>query len=81
MDSLVINENLLQEAIEKARNERLDLSAMVNDFFRTFIASKPADKKVVKISPFVRNIGARVDLPDNYDAVSDYMDYLENKYK
>ena len=81
MGNIAVNDNLYNQAIQVAANEKDDLVMLVENFLQTYVKNKKADKNVIKVPASVRNIGIPTDVSADYDIIGEYRNHLLNKYQ
>ena len=81
MSTLQIDSVLLHEAEQIAKLHNTDLTQMVESFIRRYIEQTKKSKHSAKITPFVKQLGADLNLPADFDEKEAYRKHLEEKYK
>lgn len=80
MGNIEINDNLYNQAIKIAANEKEDLTKLVENFLYTYIRTKK-EGKIIKVPTAVRNIGIPTNLTADYDVKNEYRNHLKQKYQ
>ena len=77
--TLSLDQEVIKRAKKFAKNNRISLSVLVENYFRFLTEKKyPKDEK---ISPMVRELSGIVKIPDRIDTKEEYVKYLTEKYK
>jgi hypothetical protein len=78
--TLRLNDDVIKRAKEYASSHNISLSKMIESYLDSITKEKEEIGKIT-ITPFVKSLSSKIDLPDDYDYKKEYRDYLEEKYK
>lgn len=76
--TLKLDEGIIEKAKEYAREKKVSLSSLIENYLEKMISDKE-DKK--RITPLVKSLSGIIELPENYDHKKDYTSHLLKKYK
>lgn len=73
---------LNQEIIEKAKNyaseRKVSLSRVIENYLNSLTSHKNDD---LEVSPFVKSLSTKIDIPADYDYKKEYSNDLNEKHK
>ncbi len=76
--TLLLDETIIEQAKNYARDHKETLSGMVEKYF-TFITTKNPDKTKLKISHEIEELSGIIRIPENFDIKKDYRQYRAQK--
>ena len=79
MATIHIDQELLEQATQRAESEGLNINDMIENYIRNLLRS-PAPQKI-RISPFVEELGEDLGLPVDFDEREAYREHLKKKHK
>ena len=79
MATIQIDQELLEQATQRAEAEGLNINDMIENYIRNLLRS-PSPKKI-RISPLVEELGVDLGLPSDFDEREAYREHLEKKHK
>ncbi len=79
MTTIQIDQELLEQATQRAEAEGLNINDMIENYIRNLLRS-PSPKKI-RISPLVEELGVDLGLPVDFDEREAYREHLEKKHK
>lgn len=77
--TLKMDEQVIEQAKLFAREKGSSLSRLVESYLRQLTAKVQDDP--TELSPLVKSMTVKLDLPADFDAREAYRDYLNEKYK
>ncbi len=81
MDSrltLKLKKSVIEQAKVYAAEKKISLSRLIESYLQAITSEERTD---FEISPFVRSMMTKTDIPADYDYKKDYYNYLDEKYK
>lgn len=78
--TLKLNQEVIENAKQYAADKKLSLSRLIENYLNALTPEK-SESNEIRISPFVKSLSSKINLPADYDYKKDKADYLENKYK
>ncbi len=81
MDSkltLKLKKSVIEQAKVYAAEKKISLSRLIESYLQAITSEEKPD---FEISPFVRSMMTKTDIPADYDYKKDYYNYLDEKYK
>ena len=78
--TLKLNQEVIENAKQYAADKKLSLSRLIENYLNALTPEK-SESNEIRISPFVKSLSSKINLPADYDYKKDKVDYLENKYK
>ena len=77
--TLLLDKATIEKAKKFAEANHTSLSRLIENYL-ALLVGRSKDEKEIEISPFVRSLGSKVELPKNFDARKEYRDHLDQKY-
>jgi hypothetical protein len=77
--TLKMDEEVVEQAKVFAREKGTSLSRLVESYLRQLTSKVKDDQS--ELSPLVKSMTVKFDLPADFDAREDYRDFLNEKYK
>jgi len=77
--TLLLNKATIEKAKKYAEANHTSLGRLIENYLAVLVSKSKAEQEI-EISPFVRSLGTKVDLPKKFDARKEYRDHLEKKY-
>jgi len=77
--TLRLNDKVIDRAKSYARNHKISLSKMIENYLDSITKQKVKENKTT-ITPLVESLSGVIDLPSDFNYKSEYHNYLENKY-
>lgn len=77
--TLLLDKATIEKAKKYAEANHTSLGRLIENYLAVLVG-RSKEEHGTEISPFVRNLGSKVDLPKKFDARKDYRDHLEKKY-
>jgi hypothetical protein len=77
--TLLLNKATIEKAKKYAEANHTSLGRLIENYLAVLVGKSKSGQEI-EISPFVRSLGSKVDLPKNFDAKKEYGDHLEKKY-
>lgn len=80
--TLKIEEDVIQQAKTYAARQNRSLSALVENYLKSLtVKESDAQSEEIKISPFVQQMTAGIDLPADQDTKDAYTRFIREKYQ
>jgi len=76
--TLKLNKSVIEQAKRYAAEKKISLSRLVESYLKSITSEETT---AYEISPFVRSMMTKTDIPADYDYKEDYYNYLAEKYK
>lgn len=77
--TLLLDKATIEKAKKYAEANHTSLGRLVENYL-ALLVGRPMDDKEIEISPFVRSLGSKVELPTDFDAKKEYREHLDKKY-
>jgi hypothetical protein len=77
--TLLLNKATIEKAKKYAEANQTSLGRLIENYLAVLVGRSKSEQEI-EISPFVRSLGSKVELPKNFDAKKEYRDHLEKKY-
>lgn len=77
--TLLLDKATIEKAKKYAEANHTSLSRLIENYL-ALLVGRPKDQKEIEISPFVRGLASKVELPKNFDAKKEYREHLDKKY-
>lgn len=76
--TIKLDEEIIRKAKMYASDKKLSLSRLIENYLNALLQEKKDD---VRISPFVKSMSKKIDIPADYDYREDYRTHLDRKHK
>lgn len=76
--TLKLDQQTIEQAKLFAANQRISLSHLIEQYLKSLISKDPEHKS--EISPFVKSMSGKVEIPADFDYRSDYRNWLDQKH-
>lgn len=77
--TLKLNQEVIEKAKRYASEKKLSLSRLIESYLNSLTSDKLTDD--LQISPFVKSLSSKVEIPIDYDYKKDRSEYLTQKHK
>lgn len=77
--TLLLNKATIEKAKKYAEANQTSLGRLIENYLDLLIG-RSKEEKDFEVSPFVRSLGTKVDLPKNFNARKAYREHLEKKH-
>lgn len=78
--TLLLDKATIEKAKKYAEANHTSLGRLIENYLALLVGRSTKEKEM-DISPFVRSLGSKQDLPKKFDAKKEYRDHLERKYR
>ena len=80
--TIKLDKYVIDKAKDYASSHKKSLSRLIESFLQSLVIQDNSnDENEIKISPFIKSISSRVNIPADLDYKKEYTDYLIEKYK
>lgn len=76
--TLKLDQEIIEKAKRYAYDKKLSLSRIIENYLNSLTSER---KDEIEISPFVKSLSTKINIPEDYDYKEDYGNYLDQKYK
>ena len=76
--TLSLDQAVIERAKEYAKSNKISLSRLIESYLASLVNKKTGD---VEITPLVDSLSGVIELDENYNYKTDYVDFLMKKYK
>jgi len=76
--TLQIDSDVIEKSKRYAEKNATTLNVIIKSYLQLLATEKTA---TFEISPFVKSMTTKTDMPSDYNYKKDYYDYLDRKYK
>ena len=76
--TLNLDQTVIERAKEYAKSNKISLSRLIESYLASLVNKKTGD---VEITPLVDSLSGVIELDENYNYKTDYVDFLMKKYK
>jgi len=76
--TLKLDKSVIDQAKHYAKSHNMSLSRMIESYLATVTEH---ERKEIKITPLVESLSGVVNLPEDFNAKDDYINFLNEKYK
>ncbi len=77
--TLLLDKATIEKAKKYAEANQTSLGRLIENYL-SLLVGRTKDATVIEISPFVRSLGSKVELPKNFDYKKEYHEHVEKKY-
>lgn len=77
--TLKLNQEIIEKAKQYAADKKLSLSRLIENYLNS-ITSGNSSGNEIEISPFVKSLSSKTNIPSDYDYKKEYANHLENKH-
>lgn len=78
--TLKLNENVIERAKIYAKNHKISLSKMIENYLDSVTKLK-SDDSINAVTPLIESLSGVIDLPNDFDYRKEYGNYVEKKYQ
>ena len=76
--TLSLDQAVIERAKEYAKSNKISLSRLIESYLASIVNKKTGD---VEITPLVDSLSGVIELDENYNYKTEYVDFLMKKYK
>lgn len=77
--TLKLNQEIIEKAKHYATNKKMSLSRLIENYLNSLTSANSSDNEI-EVSPFVKSLSSKVNIPIDYDYKKEYANHLENKH-
>lgn len=79
--TLKLNQEVIEKAKKYATSQNRSLSRLIESYLNSLVEPEKESDLKIPITPFVKNLGMKLPIPQDLDERKAYRDYLEEKYR
>ena len=77
--TLKLNQEIIEKAKRYAADKKLSLSRLIENYLNSLTSGNSSGNEI-EISPFVKSLSTKTNIPSDYDYKKEYANHLENKH-
>lgn len=78
--TLKLNQEIIKKAKNYAADKKLSLSRLIENYLNSLTSGKSSANEI-EVSPFVKSLSSKINIPVDYDYKKERAEYLERKHK
>lgn len=78
--TLKLNQQIIEKAKQYAVDKKLSLSRIIENYLNSLTSASSAGNEI-EVSPFVKSISSKINIPNDYDYKTEHTNFLEKKHK
>lgn len=78
--TLKLNQQIIEKAKQYAVDKKLSLSRIIENYLNSLTSANSLGNEI-EISPFVKSISSKIDIPNDYDYKQEHNNYLDEKHR
>ena len=77
--TLKLNQHIIERAKQYAADKKLSLSRLIENYLNSITSGNSSDNEI-EVSPFVKSLSSKINIPTDYDYKTEYANHLEKKH-
>ncbi len=78
--TLKLNQQIIEKAKQYAVDKKLSLSRIIENYLNSLTSANSLGNEI-EISPFVKSLSSKIDIPNDYDYKQEHNNYLDEKHR